>query len=52
MLGRKTCWFFINRRKRQNTLCSYQNSYHSYYFNEEIVMTKEDNENFKNSTKC
>ena len=22
------------------------------YFNKEIVMTKEDNENFKNSTKC
>ena len=22
------------------------------YFNKELVMTKEDNENFKNSTKC
>ena len=24
MLWRKTCWFFINRRRKKMTLCSYQ----------------------------
>ena len=41
--------FFINTTIEERKYCS---DVMKKYFNKELVITKEDNENFKNSTKC
>ena len=40
---------FINSMIKESKYCSDMIKKH---FNRELVMTKEDNQNFKNSTKC
>ena len=48
-LGKDTVYNFINNMIQESKHCSEVMKKH---FNKELVMTKEDNEDFKNSTKC
>ena len=48
-LGKDTVYNFINSMIKESKNC---NDVLKKYFNKELVMTKEDNEDFKNSTKC
>ena len=48
-LGQDVVYNFINSMIKENKYCS---DVIKKYFNKELVMSKEDNGNFKNSTKC
>ena len=48
-LGEDAVYNFINNMIKESKYCSDMIKNH---FNKELVMSKEDNENFKNSTKC
>ena len=48
-LGEDDAWSFISNMIEESKYCSDVMKKH---FNKELMMTKEDNENFKNSTKC
>ena len=48
-LGKDAVYNFINNMIKESKYCSEVMKKH---FKKELVMTKEDNENFKNSTKC
>ena len=48
-LGEDAVYDFINSMIEQSKYCSEVMKKH---FNKELVMTKNDNEDFKNSTKC
>ena len=48
-LEKDAVYNFINSMIEENKYCSEEMKKH---FNKELVMTKEDNKNFKNSTKC
>ena len=48
-LGKHVVYNFINNMVEESKYCSDVMKKH---FNKELVMTNEDNENFKSSTKC
>ena len=48
-LGKDAVYNFIKSMIKENKYCSDMVKKH---FNKELMMTKEDNEDFKNSTKC
>ena len=48
-VGEDSVYNFINNMIEESNYC---NEFMKKYFNKELVMTKEDNEDFKNSTKC
>ena len=48
-IGKDAVYNFINNMIEESKYCSKMMKKH---FNKKLVMTKEDNENFKNSIKC
>ena len=48
-LGKDVVYNFVNNMIQESKYCS---DVMKNYFNKELLITKEDNENFKNSTKC